>query len=104
MLVAVGFATAASTHDSPQAYLAAIDRDADGRIDVLEFQHWMIRGFDRLDRNGNGVLDLDEQPAGARRRPVARSQQLQAYAEAFVRQDSNGNGVLDARELAQPPR
>ena len=76
----------------------------DGRIDVIEFQHWMIRGFDRLDRNGNGVLDLDEQPRGARRRPVARGQQLQAYAEAFARQDINGNGQLEARELAQPPR
>lgn len=95
---------AAAAHDSPQAYLAAIDRGGDGRVDIGDFQAWMIRGFDRLDRNANGVLDLDEQPPGARRRPITRAHQLRAFADAFRRQDSDRDGALDARELASPPR
>ncbi len=90
--------------ESPQAYLDAMDRNGDGRIDVAEFQAWMIRGFDRMDANRNGVLDLDEQPAGRNRRPIPRGEQLQIFKEAFHRQDLNGDGYLNARELSAPPR
>jgi hypothetical protein len=97
-------ATAAGAQDSPQAYLAQMDRNGDGRVDLVEYQAWMIHGFDRMDRNGNGVLDIDEQPPGARRSPVTRSDRLRTLAAAFRRQDVNGDGVLDAQELAAPPR
>jgi hypothetical protein len=94
----------AHAFDSPESYLDAMDRNGDGRIDLAEFQAWMMRGFDRMDVNRNGVLDLDEQPAGRNRRPVSRSEQLRVFEAAFHRQDLNGDGYLDARELSAPPR
>jgi hypothetical protein len=97
-------AAMSSADDGRSAFFRSIDGNGDGRVDMAEFQAYMIRGFDRLDGNGNGVLDIAEQPPGARRRPVTRSEQLRAYAEAFVRQDSNGDGVLDLAELSAPPR
>jgi Ca2+-binding EF-hand superfamily protein len=97
-------AAAAGAQQSPQAYLAQMDSDGDGRVDLVEYQAWMIHGFDRMDRNGNGVLDIDEQPPGARRVPVSRGDRMRALAAAFRRQDVNGDGYLDARELAAPPR
>jgi Ca2+-binding EF-hand superfamily protein len=100
----LGIAAPVGAQDSPQAYLARMDSNGDGRVDLDEYLAWMIHGFDRMDRNGNGVLDIDEQPAGARRAPVTRSDRLRALTAAFRRQDINGDGVLDARELAAPPR
>jgi Ca2+-binding EF-hand superfamily protein len=104
VLFGAGLVPVAGAHDSPQAFLAALDRNGDGRIDLAEFQDWMIRGFDRMDANGNGILDLDEQPPGARRLPVSRGEHLRALEAAFRRQDLDGDGVLDAREFAAPPR
>jgi len=87
---------------SPQDYLHRMDTDGDGRVSRAEYIAYMIRGFDRLDTDGNGVLEGDELPPGARR--VTRSEYEAALASAFIRQDANHDGFLDARELATPPR
>nr|WP_282452809.1 EF-hand domain-containing protein [Lysobacter sp. CAU 1642] len=65
----------------------------------------MRAGFDHLDRNGNGRIDDDELPAGARR-SVSRERRghEQAVRRAFHRLDTDGNGWLDIRELTSPPR
>jgi len=79
-----------------------MDADGDGRVSRSEYIAYMDRGFDRMDVDGNGVLEGDELPPGAHR--VTRVDHEASLAAAFARQDSNHDGFLDARELAAPPR
>lgn len=103
LAVAIGaFALPAAGYDTPLEYLRRIDANGDGRVDLREFQSYLVAGFDARDRNGNHVLDRDEQPGGGRR-AVTRAQHLRALEAAFRRQDRNRDGYLDARELAAPP-
>ena len=87
---------------TPQELLQAMDSDGDGRVSLAEYTAYMMHGFDRLDADGNGVLEGDELPPGAK--PVTRADYAKSLAAAFARQDSNHDGYLDARELARPPR
>ncbi len=84
-------------------YLRRMDLDGDGRVSPDEYLQWMLYAFDRMDRNGNGVLEPEEQP-GNRGRPIAREQHRQVILERFHRQDADGDGYLSARELMAPPR
>lgn len=84
-------------------YLQRMDSDGDGRVSEGEYVHWMLYAFDRMDRNGDGVLTADELPGG-RGRPITREQQRQALIQRFHKQDANRDGYLDARELSAPPR
>lgn len=88
---------------SPSDYLAGMDLDADGRVELDEYRAWMGRGFLRMDLDGNGVLEGDELPVSGAR-PVTWAGHRTALAAAFARQDRNGDGALDAAELAAPPR
>jgi len=93
----------AMAQDTPADYLRRIDSNADARLDLHEFQSYMSAGFDAKDHNRNAVLDLDEQPAGARRRPVSRVTHLRALEAGFRRQDRNRDGYLSVKELSAPP-
>ncbi len=84
-------------------YLQRMDGDGDGRISLTEYQAWMGYAFERMDRNGDGVLGASELPGG-RGGPVSLAAHRESLAAAFRRQDTNRDGVLDARELAAPPR
>lgn len=84
-------------------YLEHMDTDGDGRVALAEYQAWMRYGFDRMDRNGDGVLTADELPGG-KGQPVTLSQHMAKLAATFNRQDTNRDGYLDARELAAPPQ
>jgi len=84
-------------------YLQRMDTDADGRVSLVEYQHWMGYAFERMDRDGDGVLVPAELP-GRRGSTVHLADHREALAAAFRRQDANGDGVLDARELAAPPQ
>ena len=59
--------------------------------------------FERMDRDGDGVLSAAELPGG-RGRPVSLAAHRESLAAAFRRQDTSRDGVLDAPELAAPPR
>ena len=83
-------------------YLRRIDGNGDGRVSLAEYQAWMGYAFERMDRNGDGVLGADELPGG-RGTPVTLSAHRESLAAAFRRQDANRDGRLDARELAAPP-
>lgn len=97
------FALAAGLPDTPADYLARMDLDDDGRIDLGEYRDYMSRGFRHRDGDGNGVLEGDELPVpGAR--TVRLSDHLDSLEAAFLRQDVDGDGRLDVRELAAPPR
>jgi hypothetical protein len=98
--------TACAAHGqvaSSADYLARMDGDGDARVSLAEYQAWMGYAFERMDRNGDGVLAGQELP-GARGLPVRRDAHLRALAAAFSRQDRDGDGWLDAAELAAPPR
>ncbi len=95
-------AQSAFAYDTPREYLERLDTSGDGRVDLREFQAYLVAGFDARDLDGNHVLDRDEQPGGGRR-PVTRAQHLRALEAAFRRQDRNRDGYLDVRELAAPP-
>jgi Ca2+-binding EF-hand superfamily protein len=92
---------------SPSEYLRQLDSDGDGRVSAAEYRHWMTRGFRAMDRNGDGVLEAHELPAGVTLR-AGQARLLAGYEAsldaAFKRQDRNGDGFLDAAELAAPPR
>ena len=95
----------ASAQDAPRTprdYLQRMDTDRDGLVSRVEYVAYMGHGFDRMDTDGNRVLEGDELPPGARR--VTRADYETSLAAAFARQDGNHDGFLDARELARPPR
>ncbi|WMJ71139.1 EF-hand domain-containing protein [Stenotrophomonas sp. 24(2023)] len=89
--------------DTTAHYLQRMDADGDGRISQAEYVQWMLYAFDRMDRNGDGVLTADELPGG-KGRAISRAHQQQVLVARFHTQDANGDGYLDARELAAPPR
>ena len=59
--------------------------------------------FEKMDRDGDGVLSAKELPGGTGK-PVTAEQHRQRLLARFVRQDTNGDGYLDAKELSAPPR
>ena len=85
------------------AYLQRMDGNGDGRVSPDEYLQWMLYAFDKMDRNGDGVLEAAEQPGG-RGKPITREEQRQVILARFARQDANGDGYLSARELMAPPR
>jgi Ca2+-binding EF-hand superfamily protein len=104
LFAVLGFANLAMAQPaptSPRAYLQRMDANGDGRVDEGEYLDYMNRGFAGMDRDGNGVLEGDELPPGAR--PITLDERRQALRAAFRRQDRNHDGFLDAAELARPP-
>lgn len=98
-----GGAAAAPPVSTSTSYMVRMDTDGDRRVSLAEFQQWMTYGFERMDRDRDGVVTTAELPGG-RGRPVRLSDYRQSLAETFARQDVNRDGVLDAKELAAPPQ
>lgn len=85
------------------SYLQRMDTDADGRVSVEEYVQWMLYAFERMDRNGDGVLSSEELPGG-KGAAISREQQRQTLIQRFHKQDVNRDGYLSARDLAAPPQ
>jgi len=103
LLVAVWAPAVRAQVSDTASYLQRMDSDGDGKVSEAEYLQWMLYAFDRMDRNGDGVLSADELPGG-KGRAITREQQRQTIVQRFHKQDANGDGFLDARELAAPPR
>lgn len=103
LLVAVWAPSLQAQVSDTASYLQRMDSDGDGKVSEAEYLQWMLYAFDRMDRNGDGVLSADELPGG-KGRAISREQQRQTIVQRFHKQDANGDGFLDARELAAPPR
>lgn len=101
-LLGASLPTVAQVQDT-NAYLQRMDSDGDGRVSPDEYLQWMLYAFDKMDRNGDGVLEAAEQPGG-RGKPITREEQRQVILARFARQDANSDGYLSARELMAPPR
>ena len=92
---------------TPAEYLSAMDADRDGRVSLTEYQDWLSTAFREMDRNGNGVIDLNEfDPAvvTAHTRPLSLTQHRRNLETRFHLQDIDRDGYLNARELGAPPR
>lgn len=104
LLFAVLCASAATAQvRTTREYLDRMDANHDGKVQMQEYQDWLIYAFDQMDINKDGVLTPGELPGG-KGRSLRRSEQMQSFAARFKRQDRNHNGSLDARELAAPPQ
>lgn len=106
LVLVLGVAAAPAAADrvgEVDGYLARMDTDGDGWVSLDEYLAWMTYAFERMDRNGDGVLGGDELPGG-RGATVTLGEHRVRLTARFNRQDANGDGFLDARELAAPPR
>lgn len=103
MLTALLPSMAAAQVRTTSEYLARMDSNGDGKVQLVEYQNWLIYAFDQMDANKDGRLSAAELPGG-KGRELRRDEQMQIFAERFKRQDRNRNGSLDARELAAPPQ
>ena len=93
----------AAAQDTRSQYLQMFDRDGDGRVSEVEYLQWMSRGFDSMDRNGDGVITVDELPGG-HGKPITRQSFEDNLRRQFRKHDINHDGYLDALELTAPPR
>lgn len=84
-------------------YLGQFDSNGDGKVSQTEYVVYMSRGFVRMDRNGDGVISVDELPGG-RGQPITLKAFQRNLRSQFQRHDRNHDGYLDAIELTAPPR
>lgn len=77
----------------------AADADGNGVVTRAEFLHYRDANFDRLDRNGDGVVS----PADAPRLASARPEAFARLTGALGGADRNGDGAISRAELAQAP-
>ena len=96
-------ASAALAQDTRSEYLQMFDGDGDGRVSEAEYLARMSRGFQAMDRNGDGILETGELPGG-RGRSIALQEYQDNLRDQFHKLDRNRDGYLDARELTAPPR
>ncbi|MEY2161889.1 EF-hand domain-containing protein [Rhodanobacter denitrificans] len=96
-------ASATLAQDTRSAYLQMFDSDGDGRVSEAEYVAYMSRGFQAMDRNGDGILETDELPGG-RGRPITLREYQDNLRRQFHKLDRHHRGYLDAQELTAPPR
>jgi hypothetical protein len=97
--VFVGAAGAQTSYD----FVARMDSDGDRRVSLAEYTEHLSYAFRRMDADGNGVLEPNEQlvPNGKR---LTIAEHHTNIAAMFRRQDVNQDAYLSASELAAPPR
>jgi len=100
LLLVPMFAHAQST---PAEYLRVFDANGDGHVSEAEYVAHLSEGFQRLDTNGDGVLEAEELP-GRHGKPITLKQYQDNLRRQFHKLDRNHDGYLDARELTQPPQ
>ena len=94
---------AALAQETRSQYLQMFDSDGDGRVSEAEYLAYMSRGFQAMDRNGDGILETDELP-GRRGRSITLTGFRDNLRLQFHKLDRNRDGYLNARELTAPPR
>jgi Ca2+-binding EF-hand superfamily protein len=97
--VFVSAAVAQTTAD----FVARMDSDGDRRVSLAEYTEHLSYAFRRMDVDGNGVLEPNEQLVPNAKR-LTLAEHHANLAAMFRRQDTSRDGFLSATELAAPPR
>lgn len=98
---------AADLANSPTDLLQRFDSNHDGRVTLYEYQRYLSRGFEAMDRNHDGIVAAEELPDGTRyrdRHALDLTTLEQRFARQFHALDADRNGSLDVKELNQPPQ
>jgi len=75
--------------------MAKADSNHDGNVSKSEFLTYRAQQFDRLDRDGNGVLSDGDLPRIERLRQVVK--------QHIAGMDADGNGVVSRNEFTNGP-
>ena len=84
-------------------FVARMDSDGDRRVSLAEYTEHLSYAFRRMDADGNGVLEPNEQLVPNAKR-LTLAEHHANLAAMFRRQDTSRDGFLSATELAAPPR
>lgn len=104
MLLSCALCVLASTAGAGEAhrYFEVVDTNHDGRIGLDEYLERMTWAFRRMDANGDGVLEPEEQLAPNAPRTTLAELRTRLQRQ-FDRQDRNHDGGLDPAEFLAPP-
>lgn len=87
----------------PEALIQRLDRNGNGCLDLEEGRNYVSRRFHALDANGDGVIDAIEAPPQpgetSASRPIGIEAWQDAYTHRFRRFDTDGNGCLTVEEI-----
>jgi pimeloyl-ACP methyl ester carboxylesterase len=78
----------------------AYDRDRDGKVSHADVPFLFPKTFERLDKNGDGLLTYSEAKPESSRLMASVKQLAGMLASSFKLLDLNADGLLDSRELA----
>ena len=80
-----------------------LDRNGNGCVDLEEGRNYTSRRFHQLDKNADGTLDATEAPPGpgeaTESRPISLADWQDAYSARFASLDGDGNGCLGTAEV-----
>ena len=79
--------------------LAAADSNGDGAIEWQEVVDMRAAGFERMDRNSDGVVNLDDRP----RFGPGKSRFTEAFEGLVANADANGDGSISKTEMLEAP-
>ncbi|MEL7042972.1 MAG: hypothetical protein AAGL90_15740 [Pseudomonadota bacterium] len=79
--------------------LAAADRNGDGAIEWQEVVDMRATGFERMDRNSDGVVNLDDRP----RFGPGKVRFTEAFEELAANADADGDGSISKAEMLEAP-
>lgn len=89
---ALGASTGAQAQGLSVGHLAALDADGNGTVSAQEYETFVVRAFQRMDKNGDGYLTQREAQAGG------------ITPEMFAIVNTNGDGGISWEEFTAQAR
>lgn len=87
----------------PDTLIQRLDRNGNGCLDLEEGRNYVSRRFHALDANGDGAIDAIEAPPQAGETSATRPISIEAWQDAYTRRfrrfDADGNGCLTVEEI-----